>query len=295
MASAPLLALMTRARALSGLIGSRTDEASDNMKISMPDGCKIHVESDGDGEPAIVFLHGITMSGAVFKRQVAALSGEYRLVTIDLRGFGQSDKPQTGYTEDVFVDDLKHVLDHLQLKRPVIAGWSMGGAIALAFAARFPGMASRLVLIGTTPCLIQRPDWPHAVPPAAAEQLGQVLASDYGAGIEMFCSMMFPEPDSHDDMNFVRGIMLKSPPHVTLACMQSLGGIDLRPRLAAIGDPVEIFCGAEDAVCPPAASCFLADTLGGNLTLLAGGGHCAFLTRSAEFNSALRARLSCRA
>src|SRR5262249_29526242 len=134
--------------------------------------------------------------------------------------------------------------------------------------------------------------WPHAVPPAAAEQLGQVLASDYGTGIEMFCSMMFPEPDSHDDMNLVREIMLKSPPHVTLACMQNLGATDLRPRRAAVGGAVDIFCGAEDAVCPPAASYFLADTLGGNLTLLAGGGHCAFLTRSAEFNSALRAGLS---
>src|SRR5579863_7820710 len=103
-------------------------KASSNMKIAMPDGCNIHVESVGDRDPVIVFLHGIAMSGAVFKRQVAALSAEYRVVTVDLRGFGQSDRPETGYSEDVFVDDLNCILARLELKRPIIAGWSMGGA-----------------------------------------------------------------------------------------------------------------------------------------------------------------------
>ncbi|MBR1234090.1 alpha/beta fold hydrolase [Bradyrhizobium sp. AUGA SZCCT0182] len=113
------------------------------MKISMPDGCRLHVESEGHGDTPIVFLHGIMMSGAVFKRQVSALSADYRVVTVDLRGFGQSDKPETGYSGENFVADLKCVIDHLNLTRPIIAGWSMGGAIALAFAATFPGIASR--------------------------------------------------------------------------------------------------------------------------------------------------------
>ncbi|MBR1282019.1 alpha/beta hydrolase [Bradyrhizobium sp. AUGA SZCCT0177] len=261
------------------------------MKISMPDGCGLHVESEGHGDTAIVFLHGIMMSGAVFKRQVSALSADHRVVTVDLRGFGQSDKPETGYSGENFVADLKGVIDHLNLTRPIIAGWSMGGAIALAFAATFPGIASRLVLIGTTPCLIQRPDWPHAVPPAAAEQLGQALATDYDAGVDGFCRMMFPEANSEDDMNFVRQIMLATPPRVTLACMQNLGGSDLRPLLGSIREPVSVLCGTEDMVCPPAASQFLADTLGGKIALIPGGGHCAFLTRAEEFNSALRAAL----
>jgi pimeloyl-ACP methyl ester carboxylesterase len=265
---------------------------SNNMKIAMPDGCNIHVESRGDGDVAIVFLHGLMLSGAVFKRQIAALSAEYRVVTVDLRGFGQSDRPETGYTEDVFVDDLHCILDCLELKRPIIGGWSMGGAIALAFAARFPGIASRYLLIGTTPCLIQRPDWPDAVPPAAAGMLGRTLASDYGAGIDTFCRMMFPEPDAAADMNFVRQIMLTSSPHATLACMQNLGGNDLRPVLGSVREPVDVFCGTEDIVCPPSASRFLAEKLSGKLTLVGGGGHCAFLTKSEEFNRAMHAGLS---
>ena len=52
------------------------------MKIAMPNGCGIHVESQGHGEPAIIFLHGIMMSGAVFKHQIGALAGDHRVITM---------------------------------------------------------------------------------------------------------------------------------------------------------------------------------------------------------------------
>lgn len=262
------------------------------MKLAMADGCQLHVESHGRGGPPIVFLHGIMMSGAVFKRQVEALSADRQIITVDLRGFGQSDKPAEGYATDAYVADLKEAIERLGLERPIIAGWSMGGSVALAFAAAFPGVASRLVLIGSTPCLIQRPDWPHAIPPAAAEQLAGLFAADYSAGAGAFCGMMFPEPDSESDADFVRRIMLATPPHVTLACMMNLGGDDLRDRLPAIREPTSVICGAEDRICPPEASQFLASALGGSLAIIPGGGHCAFLTKPQEFNDVLRAAIS---
>jgi pimeloyl-ACP methyl ester carboxylesterase len=163
------------------------------VKIAMPDGCLLHVETSGQGDQSIILLHGIMMSGEVFRRQLDALSKSRRVMAVDLRGFGQSDKPASGYFLDTYVDDLKHLIDRLELVRPVIAGWSIGGLIAMAFAAKFPQTLSRLFLIGTSPCLVQRPDWPDAVPPAAAEQPGQLLATDYAAGVDAFCDMMFPE------------------------------------------------------------------------------------------------------
>ena len=243
------------------------------------DGCGIHVESQGHGvRDYLSARHHDERCRIQASKRCAGRgsSGHHH----DLRGFGQSDKPETGYSGENFVADLKHIIDHLDLKRPIIAGWSMGGAVALAFAATFPGTASRLVLIGTTPCPIQRPDWPHAVPPAAAEQLGKALATDYGAGVDGFCRMMFPEANVDDEMNFIRQIMLATPPHVTLSCMQNLGGSDLRPLLGTIREPVTVLCGAEDMVCPPRASWFLADKLGGKVTLIPGAGHCAFLTKA---------------
>jgi pimeloyl-ACP methyl ester esterase len=261
------------------------------MKIAMPDGCLLHVNPRGAGEASVVMLHGIMMSGEVFKRQVDALSGSCRVITVDLRGFGQSDKPASGYSVDTYVSDLKAVIDRLELVRPVIAGWSMGGLIAMAFAAKYHDLASRLILIGSSPCLIQRPDWPDAVPPAAVEQLGQLLATDWGAGVEAFCGMMFPEDDAAEDADFIRKIMLATPPHATFACFENLGGVDFRPQLGAIRTPVSVICGEKDMACPPGASRFMAEKLGGTLTLIEGGGHCAFLTRPEPFNVALRGAL----
>ena len=262
------------------------------MKLAMADGCKLHVETHGRTGPIIVFLHGVMMSGAVFKRQVETLSADHRIITIDLRGFGQSDKPEAGYTSETYVADLKAVIASLGLERPIIAGWSMGGAVALAFAAAFPGVASRLLLIGSTPCLIQRPDWPDAVPPAAAEQLAGLLAADYAAGVDAFFGMMFTETDSTGDADFVREIMLATPPHVTLACMRNLGGEDLRTLLPSIREPTSVICGAADRICPPGASKFLADTLGATLAVIPDGGHCVFLTKPEQFDAAVRAAIS---
>jgi pimeloyl-ACP methyl ester carboxylesterase len=85
--------------------------------------------------------------------------------------------------------------------------------------------------------------------------------------------------------------MLATPQHVTLACLQNLGGVDLRPQLVEICDPVTVICGTEDMACPPGASRFMAEKLSGTLTLVAGGGHCVFLTKPEQFNAALCASL----
>ena len=140
----------------------------------------------------VILIHGAGGNGNTWHYQIESLAPKHSPIALDLPGHGRSSGVEGLMSIRDYSEFLAHFMDTLGIDSAVLAGWSMGGAIALAFAARFPGMASRLLLIGTTPCLIQRPDWPHAVPPAAAEQLGQVLASDYGTGIEMFCSMMFP-------------------------------------------------------------------------------------------------------
>lgn len=262
------------------------------MVLTTPDGCRLAYDDTGSGKPAIVFLHGIMMDRSVFATQVSALASSHRVLVFDLRGYGASDRPVDGYTGERYVADLKFAIDALALEKPTIAGWSMGGSIAMAFAAAYPGIAGRLVLIGATPCLVQRPDWPHAVPPEAAQQLGQALATDYPAGAAAFCQMMFPESDSVSAHDNALRIMQASAPHATLSCMQNMGSGDLRPMLGAIRDPVHVICGELDAVCPPQASRYMAEITGGPLSLIADAGHCSFMTRPAEFNAALARALA---
>ena len=98
---------------------------------------------------AIVFLHGWPLSHLQFEYQFDDLSRKgYRCIGIDWRGFGRSDKPATGYNYNRLADDIRAVVETLQLNRFTLAGHSTGGAIALRYMSRYRGSGvSKLVLI----------------------------------------------------------------------------------------------------------------------------------------------------
>ena len=95
---------------------------------------------------ALVCIHGLTANHTCWASMADALGPEYRLIAYDLRGRGDSDKPEKGYNLETHGQDLGRLLDHYGLKRAVIMGHSLGAKIALRFAVTHPGRVSRLVL-----------------------------------------------------------------------------------------------------------------------------------------------------
>jgi pimeloyl-ACP methyl ester carboxylesterase len=110
------------------------------------DGVELVVAEVGQGDPALFFLHPNAADHTFFGPQVEAFSARHRVVAIDQRGFGGSGKPEGAYTPAVFAEDVAFVVDQLGLDRPVVLGCSMGGAVALEFAARHPDALRGLVL-----------------------------------------------------------------------------------------------------------------------------------------------------
>lgn len=100
---------------------------------------------DGNG-PALMLIHGISGAGATWCPVIDELTGSFTPVTIDLRGHGNSGKPGAGYLYDDYIGDLDRVLDHLGLDHPLIMGHSLGGLIALWWAAQHPNRAAALVI-----------------------------------------------------------------------------------------------------------------------------------------------------
>ena len=105
----------------------------------------MYSETLGDNSEAIVFLHGIGGTTRYWKSRVQPLASSYRLILVDLLGYGQSPKPWTKYTVERHVEELYQVL-HEQ-KSLTIVGHSFGGIVAMAFAARYPHIVKRLVFI----------------------------------------------------------------------------------------------------------------------------------------------------
>lgn len=97
--------------------------------------------------PTIVCVHGLTANHTCWASVADLLSPAYRVIAYDLRGRGESDKPDKGYSLALHNDDLEGLLNHFGLKKPVLVGHSLGAHIALRFAATHPERVSKLVLV----------------------------------------------------------------------------------------------------------------------------------------------------
>lgn len=112
-------------------------------------GVEISYRDRGNGL-AVVFVHGHPFDQSMWDPQVEALSWNYRVVTLDLRGYGASDVPDVEATTlETMANDIKSLLDHLGIQKAVVVGLSMGGQIAMAFADMFPERLAGLVLAAT--------------------------------------------------------------------------------------------------------------------------------------------------
>ncbi|KJC42390.1 hypothetical protein UP09_19390 [Bradyrhizobium sp. LTSP885] len=256
-------------------------------------GNNIFLTDSGGDRSALLFVHGIMMSHAVWQHQATAFAGDYRVVCVDLRGFGQSTTSTPDISFEDHAADLAELIAQLGLKNVTLVGWSMGGAIAQTFAATYQQTLARLMLVDTTPQLLASESFPHALPVEAAMQLGQLLSSDFAHGCAAFSGMIAPE--DAEATRLVTGIAAATSPAIALAAFASSGPrslIDLLPRITT---PTAVIAGADDSICLPAASTYLAAHIPGcthPVAWIEGAGHAPFLTRPAEFNAALRAALA---
>ena len=123
--------------------------AAANGTVSSPDGVRIHYETAGKGRPALLLVHCWTCDSTFWKDQVARLSRNRQVVTLDLAGHGRSGRTRKDYTMEAFGEDVKAVADELKLDRMVLVGHSMGGAVILEAAKLLGGRVVGLVPIDT--------------------------------------------------------------------------------------------------------------------------------------------------
>jgi len=111
------------------------------------DGVKIQLAVwEGNGK-RILCVHGITANCRFWDRLASALAPHHRLIAMDLRGRGLSDKPPAGYSIKHHCKDIAALMDDLGLERPVLMGHSLGAFISLVFAAQYPARVDRLILV----------------------------------------------------------------------------------------------------------------------------------------------------
>lgn len=100
------------------------------------DGAHLYFEEYGNGQP-LVFLPGLMCTTAFFRKNVGPLSEQYRVILMDLRGHGRSSKTMKDNSIRRFAQDVKELIDYLDLENVVLFGWSLGGAVAAQYARQF--------------------------------------------------------------------------------------------------------------------------------------------------------------
>lgn len=108
---------------------------------------KLHYVRDGGPGEVVILLHGFPQTWSSWAKMMPLLSPDYDVIAVDLRGVGQSDKPETGYDKKTSAQDIKALMDELQIAKANIVGHDIGGMIAYAFAAQFPEMAESITII----------------------------------------------------------------------------------------------------------------------------------------------------
>ena len=165
------------------------------MEARTPDGVTLRFDEAGEGDPAIVFVHGWCCSRDNWRHQVAHFSPNHRVIALDQRGHGESDKPDQDYTVGGFVDDLAWFIGDRGLDRPVIVGHSMGGLIAMNLVRKHSDIARAIVVVDATSTPL-----PEQLRPVAESTLAALRSGAYRQVAEGFVRMFMFDANSPPDL-----------------------------------------------------------------------------------------------
>jgi non-heme chloroperoxidase len=259
------------------------------LVVRVLDGVTIAAQEWGNPSgPEILLIHGFSQASLSWRRQVESdLAKEFRMVTYDLRGHGNSDKPlePEKYHSKAWADEVQAVIDRAKLKRPVLVGWSYGGRVISDYLAihgaaglagvNYVGFASK-----SDPSFGEA----FAVP---ALMFSEDLASNIAA-TRSFLHHCFEKQPSQDDFETMLAFNMMVSPRVRA----NMGGDtpSMDETLKALNLPVLVTHGAADKFIPVAAAKYTADTIpGAKLSVYNGVGHAPFWEDTERFNAELAA------
>jgi 3-oxoadipate enol-lactonase len=235
-----------------------TGMTSTTGSVAASDGASIaytlYMAESRGGSPArprVALIHSLALDRSFWDGVVPLLTPHADVLTYDCRGQGKSAKVRMAYTTELFADDLARLLDQVDWPRAVIAGCSMGGCVAQAFAGVYPGRAQALAVMDSTAWYgpAAPKDWRDRAATAAAKGLAALIAFQTTRWVSDAFREQHPEViRKHMD------VFLANDVDCYQATCEMLGDADLRHYQAATRIPISVIVGEEDYATPVAMS-----------------------------------------
>ena len=258
--------------------------------VTSCDGTKIAVyDYHPECKNTVFLIHGWPLSHKIFEYQINLLTDcGYRVVAVDLRGFGKSDTPACGYTYDQMSADLFQIVQKLYLKRFILVGFSMGGAIALRYMNRYNGFGvSKLILLSAAaPCFAQRPDCPYGKPMQEVNALISLAEADRPKLCQNFSQQLFACPHSDAVIEWFGSISLSASGIGTIKSCIALRDENVQRDFCHVHVPTYIIHGNKDViVSKELAEIQHKSIYGSKLITLSDSGHGIIYDELEKFNS----------
>ena len=238
------------------------------------DGCpiayRIH-SAQNPASPRIVLVHSLALDASIWDGVVTGLAGHAEILRYDCRGHGRSGRHAASFTSELFARDLAELLDHVRWQTAMVAGCSMGGCVAQAFAGLYASRVTALALIDTTA-------WYGDDAPRIWRERGAAARSKgLGALVDFQVTRWFGDAfcSAHPELvSATTGVFLANDLDCYAASCVMLGDADLRPGLGKLRMPVAIIVGEEDYATPPIMARQLHEAIqGSTLTIIPGARH----------------------
>lgn len=254
--------------------------------VTTEDGARVYYDVRGDGEP-LVLVHGYPLNSGLFRDNVGPLSEEYQVITLDLRGYGQSETPSSDGSVATYASDVFAVMDDVGVDQAIIGGMSMGGPIVFEMYRQAPERFRGLILNDTIAA---------ASSPAEAGLWQGVGQQAQTLGVPSLVDFLMPDMltaetrmDNPELVTYLGSLMEQASQDAAVAGASALETrTDSAATLAEITVPTLILTGIDDTLYPyEIAQAMHEGILNSELVLLPGAAHAAIIEAADEANTAI--------
>lgn len=233
------------------------NQPSTDKYIETASNVKLYVKDYGQGKP-VILIHGWPLSNEMWEYQIDFLvQNNYRVIAYDRRGFGKSSQPWDGYDYDTLTDDLKEIIEQLELEDATLVGFSMGGGEVVRYFSRHggKGVTKAALISSIIPFLLKTDDNPEGHPKEKSEITANAIKEDRIEFLDNFGKTFFGitiinRPLSNSLLEYYKMLCSFASPRATLKCAESFSNTDFRDELDAINVPTLIIHGDADKIVP---------------------------------------------